>query len=110
MSFDIIAIDFFDKQAKRLVKKYPSLQNELKQLQKQLSELPQTGVPIGYNCYKIRLRIASKNKGKSGGARIITNVYVSGETVFLLSIYDKAEQQNILTSELKELLKLLPKD
>lgn len=40
MSFDIIAIDFFDKQAKRLVKKYPSLQNELKQLQKQLSELP----------------------------------------------------------------------
>ncbi len=110
MSFDIIAIDFFEKQAKRLVKKYPSLQNELKQLQRQLSDTPQTGVPIGNNCYKIRLRIASKNKGKSGGARIITNVFISGQTVFLLSIYDKAEQQNISPLELKEILKLLPED
>ena len=108
MSFDIISIDFFDKQAKRLVKKYPSLKSELQQLKTQLAGNPQTGMPIGNDCYKIRLAIASKNKGKSGGARIITNVYVSGKIVFLLSIYDKAEQQNVSPRELKELLKLLP--
>jgi mRNA-degrading endonuclease RelE of RelBE toxin-antitoxin system len=108
MSFEVISIDFFDKQAKRLVKKYPSLKNELEQLRKELASNPKTGTPIGFDCYKIRLGIASKNRGKSGGARVITNVYVSGETIFLLSIYDKAERQDISDKELKELLKLLP--
>ena len=76
MSFDIISIDFFDRQAKRLVKKYPSLKSERGQIKSQLAGNPQTGTPLGYDCYKIRLAIASKNKGKSGGARIITNIYV----------------------------------
>ena len=108
MSFEVISVDFFEKQAKRLIKKYPSLKKELEQLKTVLADSPETGTPLGGGCYKIRLAIASKNKGKSGGARIITNVYVSGETVFLLAIYDKAEQQNIAKSELNELLKLLP--
>ena len=107
MNFDVISIDFFDRQAKRLVKKYPSLKNELHGLKLQLTSTPGTGTPIGNGCYKIRIAIASKNKGKSGGARIITNVYVSGETVFLLSIYDKSEQKDISKKELDELLILL---
>ena len=107
MNFDIISINFFDKQAKRIVKKYPSLKNELEKLKKQLSENPMFGTPIGNDCYKIRIGIASKNKGKSGGARIITHLYVAGEKIFLLSIYDKAEQQNISEAEIKNLLKLL---
>ncbi len=57
------------------------------------------------NCYKIRLAITSKNKGKSGGGRVITYVYVAMETIFLLSIYDKSDQEDISNSELKELIK-----
>jgi len=30
------------------------------------------GTPLGNDVYKIRLAIASKNKGKSGGARVIS--------------------------------------
>ena len=108
MSYDIISIGFFDKQAKRLVKKYPSLKKELELLKTQLSNFPHTGTSMGNNCFKIRIAIASKNKGKSGGARIISNVYVSGEIVFLLSIYDKSEQASISEKELNELLQLLP--
>lgn len=41
------------------------------------------GIPLGKNCYKIRLKISSKNSGKSGGARIITHVFLEGDTVTL---------------------------
>ncbi|CAN5873801.1 hypothetical protein BH11BAC7_BH11BAC7_16560 [soil metagenome] len=33
-----------------------------------LGEYPQVGTSIGNNCYKIRLAISSKGKGKSGDA------------------------------------------
>ena len=62
------------------------------------------GTAIGKNCYKIRIAIASKGKGKSGGARIITNFIVTDSTVYLLSIYDKSEKDNISDKELIELL------
>ena len=48
--------------------------------------------------------IRSKNKGKSGGARLISHVVVKDETVFFLTIYDKAEKDNLTDKELKELL------
>ncbi|WP_157493898.1 type II toxin-antitoxin system RelE/ParE family toxin [Fulvivirga imtechensis] len=87
------------------MKKYPSLRTELKELGDKLAEEPTFGTSIGNNCYKIRLAIASKGKGKSGGARVITYVYVTGETVFLLSIYDKSNKENITDKELLDLLK-----
>lgn len=59
------------------------------------------------DCYKIRMAITSKGKGKSGGARIITFVYVLAETIYLLSIYDKSETVTISDKELRELIKSL---
>ena len=70
-----------------------------------MAEDPFQGTPIGHSCYKVRLSIASKGKGKSGGARIITYVYVEGKTVYLLSIFDKSEKENISDKELLKLLK-----
>ena len=70
-----------------------------------LYENPTTGTSLGENCFKIRIAIASKNKGKSGGARIITYLILKDKSVFLLTIYDKAEKQNITEKELKELIK-----
>ena len=63
------------------------------------------GTPLGNNCYKIRMAITSKGKGKSGGARVITFVQIIETTIFLLSIYDKADAANISDKELKERLK-----
>jgi len=104
VNFNVLTIKSFDKEAKRLSKKYPSLKNELLELIELLEENPTTGEPIGKDCYKIRLQIQSKGKGKSGGARVITNVYVSEQTVYLLSIYDKSEKQNLSNFELIKLL------
>ncbi|MCG3166551.1 MAG: hypothetical protein POELPBGB_02331 [Bacteroidia bacterium] len=109
MSYSVITIAPFDKQLKRLVKKYPSLKKEIAELGDELAERPDSGVPIGNNCYKIRLAIASKGKGKSGGARVITHIYVTGKTVYLLSIYDKSEQSTVSEKELIELVKAIKK-
>lgn len=46
------------------------------------------------------MSIASKNKGKRGGARVITCVKVLKETVYLLAIFDKSDIENISDAEL----------
>ena len=108
MSYEVKSISVFEKQAKRLAKKYVSLKNELLQLVQKLKDNPEEGKAIGRNCHKIRISIASKGKGKSGGARIITNVVVMEETVYLLAIYDKSEKENLTEKELDELLAYIP--
>ncbi len=73
-----------------------------------LKENPKSGTAIGKNCFKIRIAIASKGKGKSGGARVITNILINDSIVYLLSIYDKNEKENLSDKELIELLEYLP--
>jgi mRNA-degrading endonuclease RelE of RelBE toxin-antitoxin system len=107
MSYRVVTIPPFDRQLKRLAKKYHSIKTDLAKLGGQLAETPVMGKPLGQDCYKIRLAIASKGKGKSGGTRIITHVYVDGDTIYLLSIYDKSEQDNISDKELDELLRFI---
>jgi mRNA-degrading endonuclease RelE of RelBE toxin-antitoxin system len=107
MSYKVETIAPFRKQAKKLIKKYPSLKGELAELGKRLSADPTAGNTLGNNCYKIRLAIGSKWKGKSAGARVVTHFYVANETVFLLSIYDKSDQISTSDNHIKELLKLI---
>ncbi|MDQ1265054.1 MAG: hypothetical protein QG635_204, partial [Bacteroidota bacterium] len=95
---------FFDKKAKRLSKKYKSLRNELNNLYDDLKSNPTLGIPLGKNCYKIRLSIESKGKGKSGGARIITYVYYTREVVYLLTIFDKSDMEDISSIDLERLI------
>lgn len=91
-----------------MAKKYQSLKTDLALLFKSLEENPMQGTPLGKNCYKIRLAISSKGKGKSGGARVITNFVISEETVFLISIYDKSEKETLTDKDLDDLLKYIP--
>ena len=105
MSYKVITITSFRQEAKKLIKKYPSLKKELAALGEQLTHEPTAGTFLGNGCYKIRIAITSKSRGKSGGARMITYVHVADATVFLLSIYDKSNQENISDSQLKALLK-----
>ena len=104
MKYEVLTIPPFDRQIKRLAKKFPSLKAEYSALIEELEENPEKGIPMSNNCFKIRLAISSKGRGKSSGARVITHFYVENETVFLLAIYDKGEQNNISDKELRELL------
>ena len=95
----------FKKEAKRLSKKYPSLKAELAALFEELEENPALGIPLGNSIYKIRLAIASKNKGKSGGARILSFVKVIHTTVLLFAIYSKGEVDSLTDRQIQELIK-----
>src|SRR5476651_2389501 len=108
MSYELKSLPGFDKSVKALLKKYPSFKNDLIALKKLLLENPKAGISIGNSCYKIRLSVSGKNKGKSGGARAITHVITIDQTngvIYLLAIYDKSEQGTISDTHLKELLK-----
>ena len=114
MKFKIEVTEDFQRQAKKLLKKYPSLKEELVVLMHSLSEYPRLGKAIGNNTYKIRLAVKSKGAGKSGGMRVITYVIFKKEYVFVIAIYDKSEVENLKemvikdkTSEIDELLNKL---
>lgn len=104
MSYKLELTDNFKKEAKRLTKKYPSLKTELAELFTELEENPTNGIPLGNDIYKIRLAVASKNKGKSGGARVLSFVKVTQTTVLLFSIYNKGEKDSISDKEIEVLL------
>lgn len=108
MSYNIIAVPQFKKELKKLAKKYTSIKNEFAEFLESIEQDPEQGTSLGKNCYKIRFAIKSKGKGKSGGARVITNIAISDKTVYLLSIYDKSDKDSLTDKELKELLESIP--
>lgn len=101
--------------AKPLLKKHLSLSRDLLRLEKELEKTPRLGTSLGNDIYKIRLKITSKGRGESGGARVIslieTTVLGVAEiiskdeiTVNLITIYDKTNVDNITDRELKDLI------
>jgi mRNA-degrading endonuclease RelE of RelBE toxin-antitoxin system len=107
MSYNVKVTPKFEKELKRLAKKFKSLKVEYPELVKSLKENPDQGLSLGSHCYKIRLSMASKGKGKSGGARVIYYIQISETTVYLLTIFDKSDQENIAPKDLDELLKYI---
>jgi hypothetical protein len=105
MKYQVLTIPPFDKQFKRLLKKYPSLKGEITQLAISLQTEPKSGIAIGNDCYKIRLAIRSKGKGRSGGARVITYVQLVKHSLYLIAIYDKSELPTLNSQEINALLK-----
>ena len=105
----------FKTAVKPLLKKYPSLSKDLLKLEAELIKDPKLGTPLGHNAYKIRLKISSKGKGKSGGARVISlvestlivEIDTSEEQIIvnLISIYDKSDTATISDKELKAMIK-----
>lgn len=107
MKFDVFTSSLFDKEFKKLCKKHKSAKSDIITFVETLKTNPIQGIPIGSDCYKIRIAITSKGKGKSGGARLITNIRVVNEKIYLLSIYDKSEQDSISEKQLEAVLKSL---
>ena len=105
---DIRLGEEFKRQFKRLKKKYPSLTEDLKIFSLDLRANAQQGVPLGARLYKVRMAIAAKGKGKSGGARVITYRLLATQEhieITLLTIYDKNEIDNLSDDYLRSLVK-----
>jgi len=106
MNYAIATTEHFESDFKRLSKKYHSLNDDYEVLIEELLKNPTMGDDLGDNVRKVRMAIASKSKGKRGGARVITcNVLVDviNTKIYLLAIYDKGEQESISKKEIKHL-------
>lgn len=104
MNFSVVPSDKFKREAKRLIKKFPSLKQELADLSNTLTKEPGTGILLGNDIYKIRLAIKSKGKGKSGGGRVITYVLTKNKEIYLLTIYNKSEFDNVDDKTLRTII------
>ncbi|WP_304411662.1 MULTISPECIES: hypothetical protein [Bacteroides] len=106
MNFDIIPTPDFEKSFKALAKRHRSLKSDILEFSRSLQENPFQGVELSPGIRKIRMAIASKGKGKSGGARIITYTVIAAEMegrVYLMKIYDKSDFSTVDLSVLKEM-------
>jgi len=107
MEYLFVPTPTFEKSYKRLKKKYLSLKTDLEEFKKEFNENPDIGTDLGGGFRKIRVAIKSKNKGKQGGARIITfNMCIKAKDniVILVEIYDKSETSTLLESEYERAL------
>jgi hypothetical protein len=108
MANRVIPTPYFESRLKKFLKKFPSIGNELVDLEKALLVHPRTGTDIGSGIFKIRLASKSKGAGKSGGFRVITYLVkpvAEGTDIYLITIYDKSEESAIDKSDLKKLIK-----
>jgi mRNA-degrading endonuclease RelE of RelBE toxin-antitoxin system len=105
MSYKIYSTDYFEKELKKLSKKYSSINIDFQRLIESLKSEPRQGIPLGKDCYKIRMSISSKGKGKRSGSRVITCVKIKNESIYLISIYDKSDKESIDDKKLDYLLK-----
>ena len=101
---DISSTNDFEREFKKLSKKYPSLKNDLRVLFLTLLANPMQGTPLGKDSYKIRLKIGSKNAGKSGGARVLTCIKIIKSKIFVFGIYDKSEVSTLTDKEIQKRL------
>ncbi len=107
MNYSDIPSEKFKKEMKRLIKKFPSLKQELSELNTVLEAKPETAIPLGNDTYKVRLAIKSQGKGKCGGARIITYVVTQNKEIYLLTIYDKSEFDSLDDKTIKAIINSL---
>jgi mRNA-degrading endonuclease RelE of RelBE toxin-antitoxin system len=105
MAFIVVLTPDFKKELKQIAKKYRQVLKDVDSLVDQLAKKPIMGTALGRNVYKIRLAVSGTNKGKSGGARVITYVLIADETVYLTDIYLKSEHDTIDINLLLERLK-----
>ena len=97
-----------------LVSFYPSFESDYDTFLNDLEKNPFSGEPLGQQTYKYRMAIASKGKGKSGGARVLTyNVQQISEDevqVTLMTIYDKSDISNVTDTYIRSLVQQVAKN
>lgn len=57
-NFKVLVTTNFKRNSKPLAKKYKSFKSDLASLVNQLEKKPKTGIPIGKDCYKVRMAIS----------------------------------------------------
>jgi len=104
----VIATQAFSQALKALRKRYRRITDDLRPLIEDLETGNLPGDRLegldSYIVYKVRLPNRDAGRGKSGGYRVIYYVRRS-DTIFLITIYSKTDQQNVQNAMLRMLIR-----
>lgn len=109
MNYSLQTTDDFDREIKKLSKKFPSLKNDFQSIIDNIEKELILSDDLGEGFRKIRINIKSKGKGSSGGGRIITYetiIAVNNKLVLFALIYNKGDYDTFDLSVLKKNLGL----
>ena len=103
MNYKIETIPRFDKDVKKLKKRFPKIKDDLTLLVEELSKNPNLGTHLENSIFKIRLQNSSIPTGKRSGFRVIT-YYINDEILYLVTMYSKSDKDTIITDKLKDII------
>lgn len=108
MSYEVNVVDEFQKNVKKLFKKYKSIRTDVLDLIETLEEDYNVGIHLGNDLYKIRVKNSDVG-GKSGGYRVIYYTKLLNNSIYLLTIYSKTQKESIDVKKLQPIIDELKK-
>jgi len=110
MNFKFVVTEVFNRQVKKLAKRYPKIKIDLQNFKQDFNAGRVTGQAIPglkHKVYKARMKSTNMQRGKRGGYRVIYYLQTAQNQITLLTIYAKARRENIRVQEILSLLKQL---
>ena len=104
VDFAVSEADSYKKSKKELIKRFRHIDKDIKEFLLSVDTPNDLGVSLGNGFYKARIANTDKNRGKSGGYRLIALLKVVDAKIYLVYIYDKSDLQNITEEELDRLV------
>lgn len=96
--YQIYIPEHFKRQAKKIVKKHPSLSDDIVSTLKSFSK--EKSVSLGSNAYKIRIGDKDTSRGKSAAFRVIVLLVEVRSIIAPLVVYTKSDRATISRQEI----------
>jgi mRNA-degrading endonuclease RelE of RelBE toxin-antitoxin system len=104
MRYHFIFTDWFNRNLKSLRKRNPDLRTDFEAFLKTFDAKAHPIIPNTGGARKARMK--AKSKGKRGGYRVIYYLVVE-QVVWLITIYDKVQKEDLSPTEKTRVLKLI---
>ena len=100
LNLEITKTPIFEKQLKALKKRFRNIDKDIDGWSGSITDICDLGVLLGDGVYKVRISNSDKQRGKSGGYRVISYLKLVKNELILIYIYDKSDLGNIDEKEL----------
>jgi len=104
MKLIVIEQNLYKKAVKKLSKKYSNIFDDVDEFLNSIKTKEDLGIELKSNVYKVRIKNSNKNRGKSGGYRLISYLKIVDNELHLLYIYDKSQIVNLTEKEIDNLI------
>lgn len=96
--YQYLISDYFKRQIKKYLKKYPSLIDDIIETLKRFDK--KTSASLGAHTYKVRFAARNLSKGKSGSFRLIIFVIEFDKIITPLVLYFKGDESTVSRKEI----------